>query len=144
MYENQIKELKSEEENIIKVNEEKISKLSKSSFYKDKTKKQFNEEISALNKKAESQQATIKELENNIESLLKKKEDQKNRFQEKEKSDKKNYNELLRRYNELHKRVSDFKLNEETKENEINSAQNLMSNHISAKEDLEMYLHSFK
>jgi hypothetical protein len=29
-------------------------------------------------------------------------------------------------------------MNEENKENEINNAQNLMSNHISAKEDLEM------
>jgi len=137
MYEKTIKELKVEEENIIKTNEEKISKLNKS-------KKQFNEEISGLNKKAEHQQSTIRELENNIDSLLKKKEDQKNRYHEKEKQDKRTYNELLKKYNELHKRVSDFKNNEETKEHEINNAQNLMSNHISAKEDLEIKLFEYQ
>jgi hypothetical protein len=46
-------------------------------------------------------------LEANIESLNKKKEEQKNKFLEKEKQDKRSYNELLKRYNELHQRVLD-------------------------------------
>jgi len=36
------------------------------------------------------------------------------------------------------------KNNEETKEHEINNAQNLMSNHISAKEDLEIKLYEYQ
>ena len=63
------------------------------------------EEIDSLNLTAEQQQKTIKDLEGSIDSLLKKREDQKRKFIEKEKQDKKHYNDLLKRYTELAQRV---------------------------------------
>jgi len=65
MYEKTIKELKIEEENIIKTNDEKLNKL-------NRHKKGYEEEIADLRKKSEIQEKSIREMEGNIDLLQKK------------------------------------------------------------------------